>query len=244
MLYLGDEGVPGAADALQRLEVAGMRILFVTNNSSRPRRAVADKICRLSGYPAQPEQVLNSAQATALLLAEERPQCLVVGGDGIGEALAVRGIAVTTDWQSAEAVVVGFDPQATYAKLRDASLAVQAGARLVATNLDATFPTSAGLWPGAGALVAALETATGRTAEAAGKPHAPMRALVREHLGPGAVWVVGDRADTDLAMGKAEGWATVLALSGVVRHQDEVPPELKPDVVVNSLRELPAALGL
>ncbi len=188
--------------------------------------------------------MLNSAQATALLLAEERPRCLVVGGDGIGEALAARHIAVTSEWRSAEAVVVGFDPQATYAKLRDAALAVQAGARLVATNLDATFPTSTGLWPGAGALVAALEKATGQVAEAAGKPHPPMRALVREHLAPGSVWVVGDRADTDLAMAKAEGWGTVLALSGVVRQRDEVPAELTPDLVVSSLRELPAALGL
>ncbi|NIQ56034.1 MAG: HAD hydrolase-like protein, partial [Gemmatimonadetes bacterium] len=96
-----------------------------------------------------------------------------------------------------------------------AARAVRAGARFVATNHDATYPTPDGLLPGAGSIVAAVEVASEREAEVAGKPHPPMRRLVRERCGGEEIWVVGDRIDTDLAMAFEEGWGTALVLTGV-----------------------------
>ncbi len=244
VVYLGQTGVAGAGEALSSLEGAGFRILFVTNNSSRRAVDIAERISRLSGFAARSDQVLHSGHAAALLLREEAPRCLVVGGDGIHEALAAAAIAEVERWQEAEAVLVGLDQALTYARLRDAVLAVNAGARLVATNLDATYPVADGRWPGAGAIVAAIETATGVSPVSAGKPAQPMRDLIRARLGSGPEWVVGDRPETDLVMGKTEGWQTVLVLSGVVEDEGDVPSQMAPDQVIGTLADLPAVIGL
>jgi HAD superfamily hydrolase (TIGR01450 family) len=242
VVYLGRDGIEGAGEALRRLEAGGRRVVFATNNSSRTRASTAAKIISATGFPAREEQVVSSAMAAAALLEPSRPRCLVVGGDGIREALSARGVPTVDDRRLAEAVVVGFNPETCYADLRDASLAVRAGARLVATNGDATFPTAEGPWPGAGAIVAAIEVATGVAAEVAGKPHRPMGDLILAGAEEGPVWMVGDRPDTDLALAVEMGWHSVLVLTGVTRDPDEVPQGLRPDVVLGSLAELPDVL--
>jgi ribonucleotide monophosphatase NagD (HAD superfamily) len=112
----------------------------------------------------------------------------------------------------------------------------------VACNRDPTYPTETGLLPGGGAIAAAIEVASGRTAEIAGKPYAPMTGTIRRALGPGPTWVVGDRPETDLALGRDQGWTTVLVLSGVVTDPSTVAADLRPDLVLASLAELPARL--
>ncbi|MGH8873930.1 MAG: HAD-IIA family hydrolase [Acidimicrobiia bacterium] len=244
VVYLGEEPVPGAAASLVRLERAGYRLLFVTNNASRTPEATAAKIAQVVGYPALAGQVLTSAQAAAHLLAGDRPTSFVLGGEGVSAALHEAGIPVTADWREAEVVVVGLAMRLNYDWLRDAVLAVRAGARLIATNLDPTFPTPEGAWPGAGSIVAAVERATSATALPAGKPYQPMIDLIANRLGPGPVWMVGDRADTDLALAVQAGWRPVLALSGLTRDPSEVPERWRPELVVASLADLPEALAL
>lgn len=242
VVYLGDEGIPGAGDTLASLAEAGHRLLFCTNNSSRTRVAVADKIRRLTGFEVDPESVLSSARAAARLVRGEATSAFVVGGDGIHEALSDEGIERTDDWRRADTVVVGLDVHFDYDRLAGAARAVRNGARLVATNHDATYPTPTGLLPGAGSIVAAVEVAAGCTAEVAGKPHDPMRRLVRERCGEDRVWVVGDRIDTDLAMAFEEGWGSVLVLTGVSGPAD-AEHEPAPDLVLDSVADLPEALA-
>ena len=239
VIYLGDVGVRGAKEALTEVEQRGYRVLFCTNNSSRTPSATAQKIRRATSYPARVDQVFTSAMAAARLLTEDRPPSLVLGGQGIVEALEGVGVKVVTDWREAGAAVVGFAPHLSYGLLRDVCQAVWAGARLVATNTDPSFPTDEGIWPAAGAIVAAVQYATGQKALAAGKPHQPMVALLREHVSEGRVIMVGDRAETDLQMAANAGWFSVLALSGVSQRPPESP---SPDAVVESLAELPNLL--
>ena len=243
VVYLDEEEVPGAGHALRELERQGHRLLFVTNNSSSPPATVAERIAEITDFPAAASQVLTSGLAVARMLAADRPPCLVVGGEGIEQALDGEGIPRTENWRQAEAVVVGLDRRLTYERLRDATLALRAGARFLATNMDPTLPTPTGQWPGAGSIVAALEAATDRLPEIAGKPYQPMRALVRSRLGPGPTWVVGDRPSTDLAMARAEGWQAVLVLSGVAADPSEAGNEYAPDLVVESLADLPDLLA-
>lgn len=233
VVYLDHVEISGSGDALRRLDAAGWRLLFSTNNSWRTRADTAAKIATVSGYPARPDQVVSSATAAAHLLAGAVRSALVVGGAGLLEALGEQGIRVVADWHEADAVVVGLDLDLSYSKLAAATRAVGGGARFVASNNDATLPTPDGLLPGAGSIVAALEKATGRTAEVAGKPHEPMRRLLTERIGEGPVWVVGDRGDTDLALARAGGWEGVLVLTGVIR--DPAAAEPAPDLVAESL---------
>ncbi|MDP8959016.1 MAG: HAD-IIA family hydrolase [Actinomycetota bacterium] len=246
VVYLAGQAVPGAGEALLELEGMGLRLIFVTNNSTRSPAAVAAEIRQTTAYPAHPGQVVTSAQAAVRLLSpspgSSGPACLVLGGAGIAEVLGQEGVPVTGSWPEAGAVVVGLDWELTYDRLRDACLAVRAGARFVATNVDETFPTPQGEWPGAGAIAAAVRAATGRVPEVAGKPHSPMRDLVRSRLAPGPTWVLGDRPSTDLVMARAEGWKGILVLTGVAREATGLPHDQTPDLVIDSLADVPAAL--
>lgn len=240
VVYLGEQAVPGAGEALAALTDAGHRLLFCTNNSSRTRADTAAKIERLSGFPADPDSVLSSARAAGRLLAGSARSAFVVGGAGIHEALADEDIDVTGDWRRADTVVVGLDVDLDYDRLAGAARAVRAGARFVATNHDATYPTPDGLLPGAGSIVAAVEVAAEQEAEVAGKPHPPMRGLVRERCGSEEIWVIGDRVDTDLAMAFEEGWGSALVLTGV---SGGASGGRTPDLVLESLAGLPEALA-
>ena len=241
VVYRGSRAISGAAQALIDLRDAGFNLLFCTNNSSRTPLEVASVIESATGFQASPGQVLGSAMAAATLLAAEKPLTYVIGGNGILAALAEVDVATTEAGIEAGAVVVGIDLALSYERLRQASQAAANGARLIATNDDPTYPAEDGFWPGAGSILAAVETASGRRAEVAGKPHRPMRDLIRSHLEPGPVWVVGDRPDTDLALADAEaGWRSILVLTGVVDQADGITPA--PDLVCDDLAAAAAAI--
>lgn len=239
VLYRGNEAVPGAAGAVERLRAAGVSLLFCTNNSHSTVAQYVEKLAR-AGVPAEPEEILTSAIVTADVLASRGlagHRALVVGGYGITDALEAVGIAV--DGDAPEVVVVGWDPDFTYETMRRAATAVREGAAFVATNGDATFPAATGLWPGAGAILAAIEKASGGKAEVMGKPNAPMMEVAARRLaGAKRIAVVGDRPDSDLAGGAARGWTTILVLTGVTSKDDVPNVSPVPDYVVDSLADL------
>lgn len=236
VLYRGGETVEGAPEAVARLRATGKRLAFVTNNSSRTPAAVAARLAE-AGIPADVREVETSALATADLLASRGiREAFVVGEEGILEALRARGIR-TLDGaaERAEAVVVGWDRTADYAKLRTASLLVERGAALVATNADASFPAADGRWPGAGALLAAIETTTGVRATVVGKPEPPILEGALSRAGGGRPLVVGDRLDTDVLGAERLGWDSFLVLTGVTRREDLARSALAPTFVGESL---------
>jgi 4-nitrophenyl phosphatase len=244
VVVLGTQPITGAGDSLAKIREAGLEIVFATNNSTRRPEMVRKHVLDVIGFDPGPDAVVTSGAATAELLGNDYRQVLVVGTDGLRGTLRGSGVGVTTDWRMADAVVVGLDPAATYDVLADAALAIQNGAAFFATNSDASFPRPDGLYPGAGAIVAALTTTVGQQPVAVcGKPHSPMRRALARRAGSHPL-IIGDRPDTDIAIGKAEGWATVLTLTGVVRDPEEVAPELRADFVVDSIVELPELLGL
>ncbi len=242
VLYLAGRPVDGAGAALERLSGEGFGMLFATNAAMRAPPEVAEHIAACCGYPARADQVITSGMAAASMLgADDRP-VFVVGEAGLATTLEGMGIPVTRVPEQAGSVVIGLSWSFDYEMVRSAMRALERGGRLIATNSDATYPTPEGVWPGAGVVVAAVETATGRLAEVAGKPHEPMRAVIRRCLGPGPTWVVGDRPETDLAMAAHEGWTSVLVLTGITAGAAEVPRELAPDHVLVSVAELPDLL--
>ena len=200
VLYRGEQEIPGAGDALAVMDGSGIDLTFVTNNASKSPAEAAAKIERVTGYPAEPDQVLTSAQAAASLLAAARPPTLLFGAAGARDPLQKAGVPLVTDWRKAEAVVTGLDLNLSYESLTAAVMAVQRGARFIATNADVTFPSPEGQWPGAGAMVAAVVAATGIEPEVAGKPEPAMRELLRHRLIGRRIAVIVDRPDTDLAL--------------------------------------------
>lgn len=235
VIWLGDEPIRGSASAVDRLRQAGEDVLFVTNNSSAPVEEVEAKLAR-QGIDASGYVVTSALAAASLVQAGER--ALVCGGQGLVEALAAGGAEVVADGP-ADVVVVGFDRAFTWDRLRRASSAIRAGARFVASNDDATYPTPEGLVPGGGAIVAAVATAAGVRPTIAGKPHEAMAALVRHRLGSVGM-VVGDRPSTDGEFAVTLGYDFGLVLSGVTGAAD-LPVSPQPARVAADLSGLVAA---
>ena len=228
VVWLAHRPIAGAAEAIARLRAAGATVLFVTNNSGDTigrQEAALDQV----GVPAT-GAVLTSAMAAAHLV-QPGERVLVVGGAGIFEALAARGaVAVDAhehdDSSGFDAVMAGIDRRFDYEVLKVASGAVRAGARLIGTNDDATFPTANGLIPGGGSLLAAISTAGGVSPIVAGKPYEPMAALVRELYGAAvdSAWMVGDRPDTDGRFARTLGCHFALVLTGVTTDPAAADP--------------------
>ena len=243
VVWLAHEPLPGAAAAVEQLRSAGEDLLFVTNNAQFDRRTVASNL-RSAGIPADPEEVVTSAMAAATLV-DPGTRVLAFAGPGVAEALEEGGAEVVDGDDPAAAdvdtVVVGRHTDLRFAGLTAAVRAVVGGARLVATNADPAYPTPAGPEPGAGALLAAVEAASNHKAHAvAGKPHAPMAALVADRLGPGG-WVVGDSPATDGLLAARLGYHFGLVLSGVTSDLD-LPVTPAPDVVAVNLGALVATV--
>src|SRR5699024_10633630 len=173
-VYRGAELIDGAAAAL---DGTAARRLFVTNNASRTPGEVAERLNRM-GILAAPDEIVTSAQAGARLVAshvEPGARVLVVGSGALADEVEGRGLTpVRTCIGEVAAVVQGFARTVAWADLAEAALAIRAGARWVATNVDSTLPDERGLLPGNGSLVAALTTATGVTPAVAGKPARPI----------------------------------------------------------------------
>jgi len=241
-VYLGDRLLPGAKAAIGALRAAGRRLCFLSNKPIQSRQAYAEKLSRL-GLPTEVEEVVNSSYVLARYLAREAPgaRCYVIGEPPLVAELARAGLT-PVDGPDVDYVVVAFDRTFSYAKLDVALQAVtRYGARLIATNPDRTCPVEGGEIPDCAGMIGAVEGVTGRrVAPVVGKPSSIMLDVALETVGLGArdCAIVGDRLETDIAMGKAGGLSTILVLTGITRAGDPEIARWQPDHVIASLDDL------
>ena len=260
VVWRGEELLPGAGEALADVVGRGLDLRYVSNNSTAHRETVSERLAA-AGLPAGPERVLTSGFACGRWLRERLPEgsrVMVVGEEGLLRELQEAGLAAKHALGVAgkadavpAAVVVGMDRSFTYRSLAAAQAAVLAGALYVATNDDATFPTTDGLAPGAGAIVAAINASTQREPVLVGKPGLALAEVLATVTGIPAeeTLFVGDRLTTDVAMAKEAGMTAALVLTGVTTEEDlwraEITREwVLPDHVLGSLEELPGLLDL
>lgn len=231
-----EDPIEPAIEFLQRAEIP---IVYVTNNSTREPGEWAEMLVD-AGVEADEECVLTSALAAAAMLGDVDPPPRVypIGEQGLTAALDAEGIETTDSHEDAEAVVVGWDRQLTWDKLRTAALAIHHGARLVGTNTDPVYPTDEGPWPGNGAALAFIRAVTNVSAEVAGKPETPMFELAADRLGEGRLLVVGDQIHSDIQAAERLGWDCVLALTGVSGWEALVGAKARPTWVVADLGRL------
>ncbi|GDX95641.1 acid sugar phosphatase [Planctomycetia bacterium] len=241
VVYRGTELIPGADRFVRHLLEHQLPFLFLTNNSQRTRRDVVTKLHRL-GIDVDESHIFTCAMATARFLAWQKPggTAYVIGEGGLLQALHHNGYSIVD--HDPDYVVVGEGRTVTYEMVETAIRMVMKGARLIATNLDPNCPTQAGPRPGCGAVVAMLETATGRRAFSVGKPSPVMMRMARSVLGTESsrTTMIGDTMETDILGGVQLGYRTILVLSGATRRVDLEAFAYKPDIVVDSIADLSA----
>ncbi|MCB9451280.1 MAG: HAD family hydrolase [Anaerolineaceae bacterium] len=246
VLWRGDEPLPGMVDFLNMLRARGIPFVLATNNSSKTPANYVAKLAKLGVPDVSETQVITSGMATAAYLQERTPagtRVYVVGGDGLREIM--RGAGFTVCDTDVDFVVAGMDPDLTYEKLKRGALLIRAGATFIGTNADRTFPTPEGLVPGAGSVLAALETATDQQPTIIGKPYDPMFRTALHTLGtlPDDTLMIGDRLNTDIAGALHMGLPTLLVLSGVTRREELETGDIQPDWVYENLAALLADWG-
>ena len=229
VVWLMHQPIAGSVNAIQLLKNAGHRVLFVTNNSYSVISDQENALAKI-GIDAYNDVVTSSQAAGALLRKGER--VLLGGGPGAVEAVKNAGavLAGRSDDQTeseidqeVDTVMVGFHPSFDYRGLTRLSHAVRNGARLIATNDDATYPTPRGLIPGGGSILASVVAASGVEPIIAGKPHQPMADLVRQVLGVtdlSDAWMVGDRPSTDGLFAQTVGCKFAQVLTGISSLKD------------------------
>lgn len=242
-LWIGKRPIPGALEAVNRLRELGKIVLFATNNSTLSRKGYLAKVRRL-GFTAEIREIYCSSYVAARLMVNLGVRDVFpVGEKGLIEELTQMGLRLMgfEGGETADGVVVGLDRHLTYRKLQCAFRYILKGALFVATNKDATLPTEDGPVPGAGAIVAALETALGRSVDiVVGKPspYLFVEAMKEWGLDNSEVLVIGDRLDTDIEGAKRAHLASALVFTGVTRPTDTSFSEVKPDYVLSTLLEM------
>ncbi len=233
-IYLGDELIPGADRTVAALRERGARVLFLSNKPIARRETYAAKLTKL-GIPAEPSDVVNSPLAAARYLAAEHAgkRVMVLGEAPLIEELTEAGVALSARAEDTDIVLVAWDRQITWAQLDTAHQALLRGAGFFATNPDTVCPVEGGRTvPDCGANIAYLAASTGRS------PIITQMALAGIGLGPEQCLMVGDRLDTDMAMGETAGLDTALVLTGVTGRDDLARSSRRPTYVLESVGEL------
>ena len=242
-VYLGSRLLPGSLDFLRYLGETGRDHLFLTNNSSRNAQYYAQKLTKL-GWPAQPDEILTSGEATALYLGGLKPAARIylLGTPDLETEFAAHGFVLTDE--NPDYVVLGFDMTLTYDKLVRACDLVRGGVPFIATHPDLNCPTETGYIPDCGAMTALITASTGVTPKVIGKPNREIiDAMFRKKpVRRDQVAMVGDRLYTDIVMGHNAGVTSVLVLSGEAKESDIPAAPVKPDHVAGGLGALYEAL--
>ena len=238
--YLEEHLLPGALEFIEAIGAQGKEYIFLTNNSSRHRGYYAKKISRM-GLAVPEKHIFTSGEATALFLKRKSPgaRIYVVGTEFLEEEFRQHGFIL--DEQNPEMVVLGFDTTLTYHKLWRLCDLVRAGLPYIATHPDLNCPTKDGFMPDIGAMIAFVQTSTGRLPDQViGKPN---RTIIDElsnrlHIPLEQLAMIGDRLYTDIALGETTGITTILVLSGETQPADLEASPFKPDYIFNNIGEV------
>jgi 4-nitrophenyl phosphatase len=243
----GDDPIPGAPAGYQRLREAGIEPLFVSNNPTKAPPAYVDRL-GAAGYDADADRVITAGTVTTRYLSTHHgdDDLLCLGEPGLFEQFADAGLSTTDDVEAADALVASIDRDFDYDDLCTALWALDRGIPFVGTDPDIVIPASERDVPGSGAVIRAVAAVAEREPDVVlGKPSEPAVEMIRERLPcpPEECLVVGDRLNTDVALGARAGMTTVLVLSGVTDEATLAASDVTPDHVLDDLGQIDRVIG-
>lgn len=224
VLYRDDVSMSHLSEFMNFLHERKIKFVLATNNSTHTPEAYSKKLARMN-VEVTPDQILTSGEATALYLLKifaPETRIHVFGMPALKQAIEEKGFILADE--NVAAVVASMDRNITYDKLKRASILINHGARFIATNVDPTYPSSEGLAPGTGSMIAAIEVASGVKPEVIGKPEPLLFQLALDIMKADvqSTAIIGDRVETDILGGKNAGLTTICLLTGISdRHEAE-----------------------
>lgn len=237
-VYKGKEPIPEAVEFVKTLNKMGFSYLFITNNSTRTKEAVAEQLTGF-GIPCTQANVLTTSIATAQFIKSEKADATVysIGEEGLRRAMELAGLKYKEE--QPDYVAFGMDRAITYEKYAKACLAVRAGARFVSTNPDVALPNERGLMPGNGALTSVISVSTGVAPIFIGKPEPIIIEQALRMLGADkeTTLMIGDNYDTDIMAGIRSGIDSLLVLTGVTSERALREKAVQPTYVLPSLED-------
>ncbi|MCF2139951.1 MAG: HAD-IIA family hydrolase [Candidatus Lokiarchaeota archaeon] len=257
VIYRGSEPIAEAVEFISKLHQMNKKCTYLTNNSSKTRQEFAKKLQKL-GLDVKENEIFTSAYLSADILAKKYPSATVflIGETGLHKVMKERGFVILNEKYPelinleilpsdiyADFVLVGWDRFVTYNKFRCAMMLIQKGAEFYATNADSSFPGPDALWPGAGALVAFLQTALHSPPKKIfGKPDpAGIKFILNQlEIHPSKAVMIGDRLSTDILAGNHAQITTIAVETGIHTKADlcRYSPEYHPQIFVSSLLDL------
>jgi 4-nitrophenyl phosphatase len=254
VLWHGNQAIAGLTDFFQTLRDKNIPFILATNNASLTPQQYVSKLAGM-GVTVELKEIMTSAMATALYMAEQmdpaQTRVYVVGEDGAEQALIEQGFTLTGLYEidgenskGADVVVCGKDHSLTWDKLATATLNIRAGAKFIGTNADNTLPTERGLTHGNGAILAALETATGVSPIIIGKPEPIMyqQAISRLGVDLAQTIAIGDKLETDILGAVRTGIRSLMVLTGVSTEADLKNLDYQPTWIMPDIRAITEAL--
>lgn len=239
-VYRGTEPLQEAVDFVNGCQEGGSETFFITNNAALTRSAQQKKLAEF-GIKTDIGHIMNSAIALARYCSQyyKGASVMMIGEEGLEEALEAEGVTVTT--KSPDVVVMGLDRQITYTKLAEACLAIRNGAAFLGTNFDLKFPSERGLVPGNGSFLTLMEAATDTKPLIVGKPEPHMLQFIQQQgeFQKHEMVLIGDNYDTDILAGIRYGIDTAYVATGVTTYEDLLTKELQPTYVLRTLADWP-----
>lgn len=257
VLWHGDQPMPGLVDFFQTLRNRQLPFILATNNARLTQEQYVIKLAQM-GVQVSRDEILTSSMATALYLGEHyqptETRVFVIGEDGAKEPLIERGFTLTELYElnddpanpnkGADVVVCGMDRTLSWDKLATATLNIRAGAKFIGTNADTTLPTERGITHGNGAILAALQAATGIEPTIIGKPEPIIyqQALALLKVDPAHTVAIGDRLETDILGAVRTGIRSLMVLTGVSSEKDFESTDYRPTWVMPDISAITEAL--
>jgi 4-nitrophenyl phosphatase len=244
----GDTPIPGAREGLDAIAEAGLDRLFVSNNPTKPPEAYESRLAN-AGFDVTGEEVLTAGTVTASYLDDYHAadDVFVIGESGLRELVAEAGVTLVEDPEVADAMVVSIDREFSYDHLCWALWGLSDDSvTFIGTDPDTVIPAADRDVPGSGAVIHAVAGVSGREPDVVlGKPSTYAREMILDRLAVPAeeCLVVGDRLDTDIALGARSGMTTALVRTGVTNDTALGESEFRPDYVLDSLADLPSVLA-